>query len=148
LLYGASKGKFDVYEERIVKEIGRFIYRTNVCEDYFVNIADCDGRFGIYQDLVWRYGGRIGDKKMQSFAVYGASEEELFSGKKAFRSLGRLLHTVFDAKEILVGAKSARKPLLRDVWLGDEDMQMMVARDQAGSVKGLYLACWGGHNGQ
>jgi hypothetical protein len=148
LLYGGSGGRFDVYEERIVKEIGRFIYRANVCEDYFVNIGDCDGRIGIDRDVVWRYGKRIGDKRMQSFAMYGASEEELFSGKKALRSLGRLLHTVFDVKEMLAGVESAKQPLLRDVWLGDEDMQMMAARDEEGSVKGLYVACWGGHNGQ
>jgi hypothetical protein len=85
---------------------------------------------------------------MQSFAGDGVREEELFSGKKALRSLGRLLHTVFDAKEMLAGVESAKQPLLRDVWLGDEDMQMMTARDEEGSVKGLYVACWGGHNGQ
>jgi hypothetical protein len=54
LLYGASRGRFDVYEERIVKEIGRFIYRANVCEDYFVNIGDCDGRIGIDRGSVIR----------------------------------------------------------------------------------------------
>ncbi|MHC4511840.1 MAG: hypothetical protein ACYTAO_23305, partial [Planctomycetota bacterium] len=125
LLYGASAGRFDVYDEDIVKDIGRFIYRANVCEDYFVNIGDCDGRFGIYRDLVWRYGARIGDRKMQNFGLYGASEAELFTGKQALRSLGRLLHTVFDTDKLLAGAVSARQPLLRDLWLGDEDMQMM-----------------------
>ncbi|UCD00290.1 MAG: heparinase II/III family protein [Phycisphaerales bacterium] len=148
LLYGASAGRFDVYGQEVVKNIGRFIYRANVCEDYFVNIGDCDGRFGIYRDLVWRYGARIGDRKMQNFARYGASEAELFSDEKAFRSLGRLLHTIFNAEKLLNGAAQARQPLLRDVWLGDEDMQMMAARDREGTSDGLYLACWAGHNGQ
>jgi hypothetical protein len=148
LLYGASRGRFDVYGEGIVKEIGRFIYRASVCGDYFVNIGDCDGRIAIDRDLVWRYGRRIGDQMMQDLAAYGATEDELFNSKRALRSLGRLLHTVFDAEKLLAEAGSARQPLLRDVWLGDEDMQMMAARDQEGSVKGLYVACWGAHNGQ
>lgn len=148
LLYGATKGKFDVYEEKIVKEIGRFIYRTNVCGDYFVAVGDCDARIDIDRDIVWRYGRRIGDEQMQGLAVYGANEDNLLNSKRSLRSLGRLLHTVFDAEKLLAGAGSAKQPLLRDVWLGDEDMQMMAARDENGSVKGLYVACWGGHNGQ
>jgi hypothetical protein len=139
---------FDVYDERIVKEIGRLIYRTNVCGDYFVNIGDCDGRIGIDRDVVWRYGRRIGDQRMQNLAAYGANEEELFSEKKASRSMGRLLRTVFDAEVLLAEAGSAKQPLLRDVWLGHQDMQMMAARDKEGSCDGLYVACWGGHNGQ
>ena len=43
---------------------------------------------------------------------------------------------------------AAEPPLLRDVWLGDTDMQLMAARDAAGTTDGLYLAAWGGHNGQ
>ena len=143
-----SGGRFDVYGQGIVKEIGRFIYRANVCGDYFVNVGDCNGRFGIYRDVVWRYGARIGDDRMQQFAAYGAGQEELFSAKKALRSLGRLLHMVFNAEKLLAGADLARQPLLRDVWLGDEDMQMMAARDDEGRCEGLYVACWGGHNGQ
>lgn len=148
LLYSASEGRFDVYGEDIVKEIGRFIYRVNVCGDYFANVGDCAGRFDIYRDVVWRYGARIGDDKMTQFAAAGASEEQLFIARKALRSLGRLLEMVFNAKRLLAQAGTAGQPLLRDVWLGDEDMELMAARDSQGSCEGLYVACWGGHNGQ
>jgi hypothetical protein len=32
--------------------------------------------------------------------------------------------------------------------LGNADMQLMVARDAAGTTDGLYVAAWGAHNGQ
>jgi len=147
LMYSVTNGRFDVYDEPIIKEIARFIYRVHIADDYFVNIGDCDGRFDIYRDLVFRYGKRINDTDMQSLAVYNSNEEELAGTNKAARSLGRMLYSIFNASE-LMSAKKSSPPFLGDVWLGDQDMQMMVARDKDGSLQGLYVACWAGHNGQ
>ena len=147
LLYSATNGRFDVFDKPMIKEIGRFIYRVHIAEDYFVNIGDCDGRLEIYRDLVFRYGKRINDPGMQTLAVYNATEEELSGTNKAARSLGRTLYSIFNASELLA-AKKSPPPLLGDVWLGDEDMQMMAARDKGGSLQGMYAACWAGHNGQ
>ena len=61
--------------------------------------------------------------------------------------LGRALHTLFDLPQILTQS-DARPPWVRDAWLGSEDMQMMVARDRAGSTQGFFVAAWGGHNAQ
>ncbi|MHC4556789.1 MAG: heparinase II/III domain-containing protein [Planctomycetota bacterium] len=147
LLYSVTNGRFDVYDHSIIKEIGRFIYRVHIADDYFVNIGDCDARFGIYRDLVFRYGNRINDPSMQALAVYDLTEEELFGTEKAIRSLGRILYSMFNISELLA-AKASSPPLLRDVWLGNKDMQMMAARDRDRSLQGLYVACWAGHNGQ
>ena len=147
LLYSATGGRFNLYQDSVIQEIGRFIYRAHISDDYFVNIGDCDARLNIDRDLVFRYGRRIKDKKMESLAAYGLTEGELFDTEKSFRSLGRMLHKLFNLSNILT-VKSVSPPLLGDVWLGDEDMQMMAARDREGSSKGLYVACWAGHNGQ
>jgi hypothetical protein len=147
LLYSATGGRFNLYQDSVIQEIGRFIYRAHISDDYFVNIGDCDARLNIDRDLVFRYGRRIKDKKMESLATYGLTEGELFDTEKSFRSLGRMLHKLFNLSNILT-VKSVSPPLLGDVWLGDEDMQMMAARDREGSSKGLYVACWAGHNGQ
>ncbi len=147
LLYSATDGRFDLYDNSLIQEVGRFIYRAHISDDYFINIGDCDARFDIYRDLVFRYGLRIKDLKMQAFATYDLTEEKLFSTKKGTRSLGRMLYSLFNLSSLLA-AKSSSQPLLRDVWLGDEDMQMMAARDKEASSKGLYVACWAGHNGQ
>ncbi len=147
LLYTATNGHFDVYNEPIIKEIGRFIYRVHIADDYFVDIGDCDGRLTIYRDLVFRYGRRINDVDMQNFAMYNLTEEEFAVLGKESQFLDRLLNSIFDASELLA-AKKTSPPLLADVWLGNQDMQLMAARDKGGSVQGLYVACWGGHNGQ
>jgi len=147
LLYSATNGRLNMYANPLIREIGRFIHRIHIADDYFVNIGDCDGRLDISRDVVFRYGRRINDSNMQALAGYRLTEEELFDSEKGLRSLGRMLHELFNLSELLA-AKTPSAPMVRDVWLGHEDMQMMVARDREGSPKGLYLAAWAGHNGQ
>jgi len=147
LLYSATEGRFNRFDDQVIKEIGRFIYRAHISDDYFVNVGDCDARLDIYRDLVFRFGRRIGDKKMQDFAVFGLTEDGLFEKDRSSRSFLRMLQALFDLPELLAATASS-EPLLRDVWLGNEDMQMMAARDQEGSPKGLYVAAWAAHNGQ
>jgi len=80
---------------------------------------------------------------LQALAASGASVESILGG----RFLGRQLYAVFEAAEILQFGP-ASPPLLRDVWLASEELQLMTARSRAGSREGLYLAAWGGHNAQ
>ena len=147
LLYSGTDSRLDLYDDPAVREIGRFIYRAHVAGDYFANVGDCDARLDIDRDLVFRYGRRIGDRKMQDFAACGLDERELFASERSFRSLGRMLYELFNLPNLLA-AKSSLHPLVRDVWLGHEDMQLMAARDKDGSTEGLYVACWASHNGQ
>ena len=147
LLYSATDGRLDLYGDPAVREIGRFIYRVHISSDYFANIGDCDARLEIDRDLIFRYGTRIGDEKMQSLATFDLAGQELFAGDKSFRSIGRMLYELFNLPHLLT-AESSSPPLVRDVWLGHEDMQLMVARDQDGTPQGLYVACWASHNGQ
>ncbi|MBI4658074.1 MAG: heparinase II/III family protein [Verrucomicrobia bacterium] len=143
LLHSAAAGKLDIFSDPLVQEIGRFIYRAYIGGDYFVPIGDCAARFEPERDVVFRYGKRIGDPNLKALAAYGASIEPMLGG----RFMGRQLHGVFDAAEILASAP-ASPPLLRDVWLSSEDLQLMTARFHAGSREGLYVAAWGGHNAQ
>lgn len=143
VLHSATAGKLDVYGDPLVQEIGRFIYRAHIGRDYFVPIGDCAARFEPERGLVFRYGKRIDDSNLMALAASGTSVESIFGG----RFLGRQLNAVFDAADILRFTPAA-PPLLRDVWLGSEDLQLMAARAHAGSQEGLYVAAWGGHNAQ
>jgi hypothetical protein len=143
LLHSATGGKADVFGEPLVQEIGRFIYRAHIAGDYYVPIGDCAARLTPDRSLVFRYGKRIQDPRLQGLAASGASVESLLGG----RFLGRLVFAVFEAGEVL-SFQPATPPLARDVWLGSEDLQLMAARSRAGSAEGLYVAAWGAHNAQ
>src|SRR5205085_7939689 len=57
---------------------------------------------------------------------------------------GRILPALLIAKEIATA--TAAEPLPGSVWL--PDLQLMAARSTPNSGAGLYVAAWGGHNGQ
>lgn len=147
LLYSATNGRFDVYDEAPVKDIGRFIYRAHIADDYFVVVGDCDARIHIDRDLVFRYGQRIRDPHMRALALADLDREALVEEFESIGSLGRGLYALFNLNNLLSASPGAG-PLLRDVWLGDKDLQMMSARGRQGTTDGLYVACWAGHNGQ
>jgi hypothetical protein len=143
VLHSATGGKLDVYSNPLVQAIGRFIYRAHIAGDYFVPIGDCAARFEPERGLVFRYGKRIHDPNLNALAGSGASVESILGG----RFLGRQLSAVFEAGEILA-LGSVSPPLLRDVWLPSDELQLITARSQAGSGEGLFVAAWGGHNAQ
>jgi hypothetical protein len=146
LLFSATHGKLNVFDHPLIGEIGRFIHRVHIAGDWFVDIGDCPARTGIERDLIFRYGRAIRDPQLQALATAGATSAELLDETDSI-DLGRALFTLFDLPQILA-QNGTRPPLVRDVWLGSEDMQMMIARDQEGSTQGLFVAAWGGHNAQ
>ncbi|MBL9137749.1 MAG: heparinase II/III family protein [Verrucomicrobiales bacterium] len=146
LLFSATGGRLDVFGEPLIQEMGRFIHRVHIADGWFVDIGDSPARVGIDRGVIYAYGRRIRDAQLEAFATQGATLENVL-GTSAGIDLGRALRTLFSAEAILAGAK-ASPPLVRDVWLHSEDLQMMVARDRNGSTEGLFVAAWGGHNAQ
>ncbi|MBD1382273.1 heparinase II/III domain-containing protein [Metabacillus arenae] len=147
LLYTSSKGKIDVYDKPLIKEIGRFLYRSYINEDYFINFADGSAKVKISADLVYRYGRRINDQKLMelgSSAYHRRAREGLDlnpNSRELPVSLQRQLPALFNNSELV--NESSTSPYIRDVWL--DGIQVMGAREEE-SQKGLYLAAKGGHN--
>jgi hypothetical protein len=146
-LHSATGGRFDVYDDEVVKDIGRFIYRTHIVGDAYVCVGDCDARINVPRDLIYRYGQRIGDAQMQALATFDKSGSFLWRSRRGMWSMARPLHAVFNLSK-LRAVETPSAPLPGDVWLGSDDMQLMVARDREGTSAGLFVAGWGAHNAQ
>jgi sugar phosphate isomerase/epimerase len=144
LLHSASAGRIDVFDDPVVANIGRFLYRAHISGDWYVNIGDSSARLDIDGSLVYRYGRAVGDPQLQALGAARATAENLDVDD---RSLGRILFTVF-GWEAMARDREAAAPLVRDAWLPDADMQLMAARDREGTPDGFYVAAWAGHNGQ
>ncbi|MCB9159314.1 MAG: heparinase II/III family protein [Caldilineaceae bacterium] len=148
LLLAATDGWIDVYGEPLVQEIGRYIYRAHIDDDFYLNFADASAIVHPEALLVYRYGQRIADDHMIEFGRWLAHGQNVLEvgavqGTGTLPpSLGRAVPDLF----VLADAVSApgQAPRLRDVWL--PDIEVMVARDTGGSSDGLYLAAKGGHN--
>lgn len=145
LLHRATDGRINIFKDPLIKEIGRYLYRSRISGDYFVNIGDCGHRVSIDRHLVFRYGKRIADDRLTALAAYNAAER--FAENPGISgSMGRQLEALFNISEFL-SSESAPPPLLRDVWLPHEDMQVMSAREREGSDEGLFVAAYAAHNG-
>jgi hypothetical protein len=141
LLRAATGGQIDVYGNPLVKEIGRYIYRVHIAGEWYINFSDAPAKVSLAAATTYVYGQRIGDPKL---AAQGAFARALEDRDDVEESMGRDLRTLFMAEEMMHA--DSRPPLVGEAWLSG--VQVLAARQQEGTILGLYLAAQGGHNGK
>jgi hypothetical protein len=143
ILKKVTGGKFDVFEDPLIQNIGKYFYRVNIHAPYFINFADADATTGGEPSAVYRYGKAIKDIKMQQFGAYLASiagwgehapEGKIFDQLKDLLLLDEIRNA--DKKEELVA----------DFWF--PDTEIAGARDKEGSFKGFFFGAKGGFNAE
>lgn len=136
----ASKDAFAyVYQDDKFKNMGKFIYRAQISPNYFLNFADADPQPKMSANMIYRYGKDIKDPDMIRFGAYYREPE---NGQIARFHYFRNYFALFMQEEYIKAKQGL--PLPQNVWL--PDLQVMVARDQAGTTEGFYVAAKGGHN--
>ncbi len=140
LLHSASAGRVDYFGQPLIHQIGRYICRAHIYDNWFINFADASAKLNIAADLVYRYGRAVNDNDMQLLGAWAAD------GSKAALSgsIGRQLAAIFNWQTLSQAPKG--QALLRDSWLAG--IEVMAARRKEGSADGLYLAAQGGHNAE
>lgn len=138
LLKLASSGKIDIYSEPIVQEIGRYIYKVHIHDDYFVDFADGDARVEI-SPSVYFYGMDINDTNMINLGRNAPSNKPNTSSW-----FGIYEHMRDILKEVERKKIEAKVPYVGDSWMGYT--QVMTTREKNGSQSGFFLAAKGGNN--
>ena len=141
LMYISTDGKFDVYDEPIIRNMGTFIYKAYISYPYFLNFADANAKIRFNGPHVYRYGTRIGDEPLRQFGAFGR-DLLIIDDISLERNVGRHLFLYSQLEEIYNYQK--KEVLVRDAWL--PDIQVMVARAKEGTSDGILLAAKGGHN--
>ena len=141
LLHSATGGALDVFAEPLIGEIGRYVHRMFVGDDWFVNFADGGARFRL-QSNAFRYGRAIGDPGLEAlgFELTRRSVQDGGGYPEAFTAM---LPGLADLPA-LASSPPVDVPLVRDAVL--PDIQVLVARDRADSTDGWFVAVKGGHN--
>ncbi|MFC5649072.1 heparinase II/III family protein [Paenibacillus solisilvae] len=142
LLYGASGGMIDIYDEPLIRQIGSYIYKVFIDDSSYANFADSSAKVHIPAELAYRYGRRIQDARLSGLGAMEQKRKREEATQLEFSAMFRLLPALFHYAEIENDVGDA--PYIRDAWL--DGIQVMAAREQEGSSKGLYLAAKGGHN--
>lgn len=140
LLQEASSGKIDIFEESIVREIGRYICKVHVHDHYFVDFADGDAIVKI-SPSVYYYGLALKDESM---IALGANAPVRMPDTFNWFGIYEYMLDMLNEKE----RKKAVKPIpyFRDAWMWYA--QVMTAREHQGSEKGFFVAAKGGHNAE
>jgi hypothetical protein len=136
----ASNNSFQyVYADEKFRNMGRFIYRAQISEKYFLNFADADPQPGMAATMIYRYGKAINDPEMMKFGAFYRQPEDGTVGKFHYF---RHFYSLFMQDEYQKAPQGL--PLPKNVWL--PDLQVFAARDQEGTTNGFYVAAKGGHN--
>lgn len=143
ILKNVTAGKFDVFDDPLIRNIGQYFHKVNIHAPYFINFADADATTGGNPSIVYRYGKAINDPVMQKFGAYLADlanwGEHSLTGKigDQIKNLG-LIHEIRSAE--------AEEALIPEFWFPDTEIGG--ARDEAGSYKGFFFGAKGGFNAE
>jgi len=143
ILRNVTNGKFDVFDNQLVQNIGKYFYKVNIHAPYFINFADADATTGGNASAVYRYGKAIGDPLMQNFGAYLAKLGEWGNhsfGGKIFDQIRNLV--LFDE----IRNAKAEEALVADFWF--PDTEVAGARDREGSFNGFFFGAKGGFNAE
>jgi hypothetical protein len=142
VLESASDGRITLWDQPLIQEIGRYVYRMHIGGQWFVNFADGSAKADVDGNLIYRYGTRIGDDRM---AALGVEARTSFVRAQPARivSLGRSLNELLDPTP--TEPQDART-FVRDAWL--PGLQVLTAHASGDSNEGLFLAVKGGHNAE
>ncbi len=144
LLHQVVRSEVNPFATEKIQNIGKFIYRAHINQDYYVNFCDASPKVGIKSSIVYQYGKSMGDKAMMAFAAdYGRrSEIEKQSPKGCFASA---LDEILLAGEIIT--YTGKQPAIGSYFF--ENTGYCIAREYKEAYnKGFFFSAMGAHNGQ
>lgn len=140
LLYDATGGKLDIYQQPFIQKMASYICKTHISGKYFINVADAHPEFVPDGPMLFRFGKSMGDTVM---AQFGSWCWRYLAGRQIFQDIFHRTRVLYNLTSLSACAGyPAREPALSNVWLSD--VQLMAVR----SANGFFLASHGGDNGE
>jgi hypothetical protein len=143
LLGKVTGGKFNVFDDQLVQNIGKYFYKVNIHAPYFINFADADATTGGNGSIVYRYGKAINDPMMWKFGafLYQRSDkgDAALGGK-----IGDQIKNLGLRSELR--SAEAQEAFVSDFWFPDTEVGG--ARDKEGSFNGFFFGAKGGFNAE
>jgi len=141
LLKSASNGRIDIFHSGIVRNMGAYIYKVHIGDNYFVNIGDAHPEVTPEPVMIRRFGRETGDTIMAEFGAWLYALDNYGSrlGQQMFHRT-RELFDFSDFRDISAVRGDFRD--IDDAWL--PDVQLMVSRLD----HGFLVAAHAGNNGK
>ena len=92
LLSNATRGRVSIFKEPMIKNMGEYIARSYIGNNWVVNFADASAKGGGNSGLIYRYGKAVNSNDMKSFAAYllrenAEDKKNLVAPRDFFRSI-------------------------------------------------------------
>ncbi|NOY37305.1 MAG: hypothetical protein GXO83_06985 [Chlorobi bacterium] len=142
----ASSGSINIFDQELIKNMGAYIYKVYIGNDYYVNFADASAKAGPSPALIYRYGKSINDDVMTHFAAYLA-EKHQFGNTIITDTWGQFTRLLPELLQITdLRRIKGTMPSIRDTWL--PQTELMTARSTGNSLQSFYVSAKGGHNAE
>jgi len=143
LLSYFSNQQLDFSKNEKIHQIGTYIYKVHIDRNYYVNFADADAANAQDATKIYKFGKLFDDQRLLQFAAY---VKQINQGNEGL-DLGNVNGFV-NSIEVNDQFKhiKASAPQLPYVWLSD--VQVLTARENEGSARGLFLSIKGGNNAE
>jgi hypothetical protein len=145
LMYSYTRGGFNVFSNPHIQNIGSYIYKAHIRDNYFVNFADAAAKGNISPVTVFMYGKRIANDTMQALAKEGLVMQNFTS--KTSLGLNGIFRNLM-AFGALPEMQAFNKQPAKSPFYWFPYLQVMVARKTLENGKELLVAAQGGHNAE
>ncbi len=143
IMKNLTGGRFDVFDDPLIQNIGKYFYKVNIHAPYFINFADADATTGGTPSIVYRYGKAIKDPVMQKFGAYLARLGHWGEGAMSGRIFDQIRNLGLIAE---IRTAEAQEALVSDFWF--PETEVAGARDREGSFSGFFFGAKGGFNAE
>jgi hypothetical protein len=143
LLHSRSNGAIDIYGEKLIREMGKFITRAYIDVPWAANFADASPRLGIPRAVTYRFGERVDSDCMKQLVLMLMRTG---NGHTPPIQPHMIMHMVRELFWIPPDPQEGEFIPEPETWL--PDLQFMVSRDTVKPKQGLVCTAKGGHNGE
>ena len=91
MLSNATNGKISLFDEPMIKDMGEYISRSYVGNDWVVNFADASAKASGNAGIIFRYGKAVKSDEMKQFAAYLVKKTK---GKNEFSDTRDFFRTI------------------------------------------------------
>jgi hypothetical protein len=143
LFYYGSNKAFNIYNHPLIKNIGSYIYKVHIANDYYINFADASAKMNIDPAVVYGYGERIANDTLMELGA-SAFRDQFSEDYDNDASVYRPLMILFNLQHLQKFSSQARPNYV--YWL--PETQVLTARSNTKNSDGLFLGAQGGDNNE
>jgi hypothetical protein len=130
-----------LYKTSKIRNMASYIYKVYIGRNYYVNYADAAPMISEPAGVLNRVARKDGDDTLLGFTAYLKQNGYCSSGEKAFMVYRRF-------SDLFNAPAEGRGPLQVPQVSWFEGIQVLSARDRAGSLEGFFFSAKGGTNGE